>query len=77
MFVQQLFSLITFSFLMNNTHNNQGNHCITGINLDPTRPAETPGNLILSGNNEYCQNILGLLLGANIYETASYTVEEA
>ncbi len=49
-------SLITLSTLMNNTTNNQGDHCIFAFNTAPRRPAFAPGNQVL--DTTYCGSFL-------------------
>jgi Carboxypeptidase regulatory-like domain/Right handed beta helix region len=40
-------SLLTLSMLVNNTTNNQGDHCIFAFNADPSRVLVTTGNQVL------------------------------
>jgi hypothetical protein len=40
-------SLLTLTAMLNNTTNNQGNHCIVAFNQDPQRPAIAQGNQVL------------------------------
>ncbi|MFQ5793427.1 MAG: DUF6519 domain-containing protein [Candidatus Bipolaricaulia bacterium] len=56
-------SLFTTSSLMNNTTNNQGNHCIIAVNTDPARPAVDPGNQVLNEVpcGQLSENLLNLL----------------
>jgi hypothetical protein len=41
------FSLFTLTNLLNNTNDNQGDHCIIAVNQDVTRPANGAGNQIV------------------------------
>ncbi len=75
MVVEQLFSLITISSLLNNTDGNQGNHCITAINLDSSRPAIAPGNQMLSGDPDTCKGFAGLLLLVSLVSLYSYAAK--
>lgn len=53
-------SLFTLTRLLNNTTNNQGDHCIIAINLDPGRPKIDSGNQVLA-DAERCKILQGRL----------------
>jgi hypothetical protein len=50
-----LLSLATIGLFLNNTIQNQGNHCIVAVNL--TRPPVDQGNQALSISDEQCQEV--------------------
>jgi hypothetical protein len=61
-----LLSLVTIGLFLNNTIQNQGNHCIVATNL--TRPAVDQGNQAVAISDERCQeatknlsSVLGLM----------------
>ncbi|HEV8486162.1 MAG TPA: right-handed parallel beta-helix repeat-containing protein, partial [Blastocatellia bacterium] len=47
------FSLMTLTNLLNNTNNNQGDHCILAVNTAPGRPANIAGNQVV--DSTLCQ----------------------
>ncbi len=50
-------SLVTATAMLNNTNNNQGDHCIFATNTDPARPPHATGNLVI--DDTLCQNLDG------------------
>ena len=64
-------SLLTISGSLNNTTNNQGNHCIVALNEDSQRPAVAVGNQVLPAGAESCE-----LLERYILENADALIRE-
>jgi hypothetical protein len=56
------FSLLTLTSLLNNTSNNQGDHCIIAVNTDVTRPVQATGNQIVDAT--FCASLTTGAAGA-------------
>ena len=54
---QALMSLLTLTGWLNNTTNNQGNHCIVAANSDLSRQVVDTGNQVLLAQSESCQSL--------------------
>jgi hypothetical protein len=67
------FSLVTLSSLLNNTNDNQGDHCIIATNQDVTRPPNAAGNQIVDAtlcprlNNAIAGPASNFRLGSQIF----------
>jgi hypothetical protein len=54
MIVDDVISLVTYSFLLNTAAINQGDHCIVAICRDPAHPEVDFGNQSIQHNHDIC-----------------------